>query len=768
MSVKSALIAGLLIMGIASNASNAAQSDLTIPKTEASIKLDGKLDEAFWQQATKVELGVETRPSENIHAKVKTTAYIIENNHSLLVAIVADDPEPNKIQASFKDRDTIWADDLLGFKVDTFNDQRKAYNFFVNPYGIQMDSIENDVTGREDMSWNAIWYSEGKITKTGYQVEIEIPFKVLRFPDTAGKKTWGIDFVRMYPRDYQYRFAYNSVERDKSCFVCQIGKISGFENIESGNNLEVTPYVSTQRVDQRDPTINQDWQDGDFEFDGGVDLRWGVTDNSVLNATINPDFSQVESDAVQLDVNRTFALFYQEQRPFFIEGSDYFRTSFFNLLHTRNIADPDWGLKYTGKNGKHSYGVLSARDNFTTYLKPGTQSSSFNPNSNFESDAFVGRYSYDMGEKSQIGGMLTHRAGDNYENTVASIDGKYYFTDEDFIRYQVIYSDSADPEVDPTPNSEGVYEFTGQQEASKSGSGYALAYNHNGRNWSWRASRTDFQEDFRADLGFLNQVGISRDVIGLGYTWHGENGDTFNSIHLGGDVDQTKDFSGQTLEEEAEFWTHINGPYQSMIGFGSGVRDVWYSNESTGIGIDGNCPRDSGGCLFDQAYFWMSASFRPIPNLRLGANYSGGDGIDFISGILEAKRHNYGLNGNWQVTSNWSFVANYQKSKLWRDAGDIFQSDIVNINTTYQFDKQQYLRLTVRYNDVDFNQSLADVADISDSKRVGRQLLYAYKANPRTVFFFGYSDKGFDNNQLNGFERSGRSIFSKFSYVFQM
>ncbi len=755
----------LVASGLTFQNAIAAEQALTIPKTDAQISLDGELNEAFWQQATKVDLGYETRPGENIDARVKTTAYIIENSDSLLIGIIAEDPEPNKIQASLKDRDTVWADDLTGFKIDTFNDERKAYNFFVNPLGIQMDSIEDDIAGNEDSSWNAIWHSEGKITNKGYQVEIAIPFKVLRFPNTNGQKTWGIDFVRMYPRDYHYRFAYNKVERDKSCFVCQIGKISGFENIESGNNLEVTPYVSAQRVDERDPPTISEWQKGDFEFDGGVDVRWGVTDNSVLNATINPDFSQVEADAVQLDVNRTFALFFQEKRQFFLEGSDYFRTSFLNLLHTRNIANPDWGLKYTGKTGKHSYGVLAARDNSTAFLEPGPQSSGLQGFDNLESDAFAGRYTYDIGDKSQIGGMITHRAGDHYENSVVSIDGKYYFTDEDVLRYQAVYSDTLSLEEQDIldPNTGDVIDTEIIENDVGAGNGYAIAYNHNGRNWNWRASRFDFNEGFRADLGFINQTGFSRDVVGLGHTWHGENGDTFNRIHIGGDVDQTKDYLGQTIEEETEFWVNINGPYQSFIGFGSGVRDAWYSNESTGA--DGsNCLRADGGCLFDQSFYWVSANFRPMTSLQLGVNYNGGDAVDFAS-LLPADRINYSIWGNWQVNRYWYASINYNKSKLDRDDGNLFKADIVNLNSTYQFDKQQYIRLTVRYRDVDYNQA---ISTDSDSKRMARQLLYAYKINPRTVFFLGYSDGGFEDDSVNRFERTSRSIFSKFSYAFQL
>ncbi len=747
----SAIFCGLSILSFTASSS---ESDLIIPKVNEEIVLDGELNEPFWANATKVELGYETRPAENQTAKVKTTAYIVENGSSILLAFVAEDPNPEAILASLKDRDTIWADDMVGFKIDTFNDKRKAYNFFVNPLGIQMDSVEDDVTSREDISWNAIWYSEGKLTDSGYQVEIEIPFKVLRFPNTQGKKDWGIDFMRFYPRDYQYRLAYNQVDRAQSCSVCQIGSISGFENIESGNNLEVTPYASGQRSDSRDPVNAPEWQNGDFEFDGGVDVRWGVTDNSVLNATINPDFSQVESDAIQLDVNQTFALFFQERRPFFLEGADYFSSNGFNLLHTRNIADPDWGVKYTGKTDSHSYAVLAASDNSTSFLLPGAQSSNLASSENFESNAFAGRYSYDIGEKSQIGGMITHRSGDDYSNTVASVDGKYYITDEDVIRYQLIHTDTDDSD-----------ELVSTSEEYDTGFGYALSYHHNGRNWSWRASRQELDEDFRADLGFINQSGLSRDVLGAGYTWHGEEGDSFDRIHLGGDVDQTYDYTGQKLEQESEFWVNMNGPYQSWIGFGAGVRDAWFSNETVNI-PDADCARDDGGCWFDQNYFWLGANFRPINSLQLGINYNNADAVDFITGINAAKRMGYNFWGNWQVTRHWFFSASYNVTELDGDAGNLFKSDIVNLNSTYQFDKYQYLRLTVRYRDVDFNQNV--VTDRSDNKAIGRQLLYGYKVNPRTVFFLGYSDGGFEDNTVSQFERTGRSIFSKFSYAFQM
>lgn len=384
-----------IMLAISSSAVFAEKIDsLNIPEVQGDITLDGKLDEAIWKQASKVSLDYETRPGENTPAPVKTTAYIAQNGDSLLVAFVAEDPEPAKLHYSFQDRDG-WGNDQVGFKIDTFNDARKAYNFFVNPVGVQSDSIEDDVSLSEDTSWNGIWFSAAQITGTGYNVEIKIPFKVLRFPDNSDKKTWGIDFVRFYPRGYMYRLAYSPQRRDINCYVCQIKKAEGFEGIESGRNLEMTPYLVAQDSKTRNPPAEPAWQSEGVDWETGLDFRWGVTDSSVLNATINPDFSQVETDAAQLDVNSQFSLFYSEKRPFFLEGAEYFRTPF-TLLNTRTIANPDFGAKYIGKTDGHSFGVLASRDQQTSFLIPGSLSSSLArltaaDGSDLESDVFAAR-----------------------------------------------------------------------------------------------------------------------------------------------------------------------------------------------------------------------------------------------------------------------------------------------------------------------------------------------------------------------------------------
>lgn len=739
-------VSGLLVTGESVKAATADNNTLNIPKTSDAINLDGKLDEPFWQNATKVEYRYETQPAQNTKPKVKTEAYIIENGESLLVGIVAYDAEPDLIQASFKKRDQIFGEDTVGFKVDTFNDERKAYNFFVNPLGIQSDSIEDDVLLREDSSWDAIWYSAGQITDKGYVVEIELPFKVLRFPNNKGEKTWGIDFMRFYPRDVQYRLAYSPRDRNLSCVLCQISKAKGLESIASGNNLEVTPYAAAERVELRDPPQQPQWQSEGANYNAGVDLRWGVTDNSVLNATLNPDFSQVETDEAQLDVNRRFSLFYDEKRPFFLDGAEYFNTRY-NLLHTRNIADPDYGIKYTGKNSEHSYGVLVARDQTTSFILPGPQSSSVvtlrdDNLRNVESDVAAARYSMDLGENSQVGFLATNRSAEGYENTVFSIDGNYKLYDAGTLRYQVMYSDS--------DNTEEMQQDFGL-DANTSGRGYELNYSHRDNHWNWYATHSDFDDDFRTDLGYLAIVGNTKDVVGAGYRWYGDDDDFFYEYKGSVEYKERHLTSGQKYEQQREASFDIYGRFRSYFGVGGGNRDSLFEQ-----------------VWFDEDFYWFEASLRPVGSWKIGLNVNASDAIDFEH-VRLGKALSYSVYTEWQINQHWYLGADASETDF--DVNDemLFDASIINLNSSYHFNAKNYLRFIVRYRDVDFNTDLyTDPDQVSKETTISRQLLYTYKWNPRTAFYFGLSDNGFEDDTVSRFEKTGRTVFTKFSYAFQL
>lgn len=308
-----------------------------LPSITGAPALDGVLNEPQWQSAVQIELKYENNPGEGVPAPVKTVAYLYEDGESLHVAFRAYDPDPSKIRAYLRDRDSLWDDDNVAIIIDTFNDQRSGFEFFVNPLGVQADASMTDTNGwNEDSSWDAIWDSVGKIDEQGYVVEMSIPFRVLRFAQTGKPQTWNIAVWRNYPRDTFHQMANYKPDRNSECTLCLFDQINGFERIKQGQNFQVTPTLTTSRSDSKEADIN-DWDEGKVDGEAGLDLRWGVSEDIVLNATINPDFSQIEADSAQLDINNTFSLFFPERRPFFLDGANYFETQRFNLVHTLSL-----------------------------------------------------------------------------------------------------------------------------------------------------------------------------------------------------------------------------------------------------------------------------------------------------------------------------------------------------------------------------------------------------------------------------------------------
>ena len=270
--------------------------------------------------------------------------------------------------------DTFVQDDHVVFLIDTFNDERRAYQFRVNPLGVQADAING--AGGEDWSFDLIWASAGRITDEGYVVEVAIPFKQIRFPSGGRELTWSMELGRSWPRNARHRMADHPTDRDRGCGFCQFNKYVGFAGVEPGRNLELDPTVTGPAPTCARPSPTARFDSGDAEAEPGLTARWGITPNVSLGAAVNPDFSQVEADAAQLDVNERFALFFPEKRPFFLEGSEFFATPL-QAVFTRTVADPRWGLKATGKSGQNGGGLFVTPDRVNNFLIPSNQGTDF-------------------------------------------------------------------------------------------------------------------------------------------------------------------------------------------------------------------------------------------------------------------------------------------------------------------------------------------------------------------------------------------------------
>ncbi len=377
----------------------AVEPALRIPRIEERISVDGVLDEAAWGAAWSMTLDYEVDPGENTPPQAATEVFVYHDANRLYVGFRVDDPEAGAIRAHLADRDNFGPDDAVGIVLDTFNDERRNYLFMVNPMGVQFDVIE---TMDGHTPWDGIWASAAAITDDGWTAELEIPFSTLRFQRSETAQTWGFDAVRMYPRNLSHQMGSFARDRSNNCYLCQAHKIEGFAGVSPGKNLEIVPTLTASRTDTRDELPDGAMEGGDPEVELGATVRWGFTPNLTLSAALNPDFSQVEADALQLRVNRPFAIFFPELRPFFMEGADFFATTF-DAVYTRMMRDPAWGLKLTGKEGDHTVGAYVVKDDVTNLIIPGSESSAFTSLDQGNTSTVL-RYRYDVNRHFTIGG----------------------------------------------------------------------------------------------------------------------------------------------------------------------------------------------------------------------------------------------------------------------------------------------------------------------------------------------------------------------------
>ena len=711
-------------------------SNYNIPRVDTKPRIDGQIDQGEWSQAKRIPVNIETNPNDNVPAEVEAQALLMEDGEVLYVAFIALDPDPDQIRAFYRDRDSMWNDDWVSIVLDTFNDERRAFEFFANPYGVQADAIQDDVNGDEDESWNAIWNSAGQINEDGYVVEMAIPMKQLRFTPSETNQTWGIDLVRFYPRDRGTRIANNPRDRNISCYICQISKADGFANLTQSRNLEIIPTITSTAVENRNPAM-AGWDSESTDAEGSLDVRWGISQDLYLNATLNPDFSQVEADSAQLDINNTFSLFFPERRTFFLDGADYFDT-FERLVHTRNISDPDYGLKLTGKSGDHTYALLTANDVNTSFLIPRSLGSRVASLGEAESKVAIGRYRFDIFENSTIGALITDRRADGYNNTVSSVDAVLRPTDQDSISIQTMHSSSDYP---------ALIQSQYGQAASLSDRSQRLEYRHNDRRWDWRLGYTDMGDDFRADLGFVNRVDFKFVVATVGHTWRGESDDFFNLIRIALDYDRTQDQSGLQLEEEFEVFLNMNGPKQSFVsGLFGGSETYW------------------NGKYFDEQFNQLRVGFTPRANLRLSALIRVEDIVDFANTRLgRSKRFGPSINYRWGKHLELNLDHTLQQFDV--DGSRLFTANLTDLKTTYQFSARSFLRFTLQYTDNKRNQGLYVRSVQARTKQLTTQLLYSYRFSAATRFFIGYSDAGFQNDTYDAIEKTNRTVFAKFSYA---
>ena len=705
-----------------------------IPRVETRIDVDGVLDEPVWKRAWVMTLDYEVQPGENTPAPVRTEVFVMHDESRLYVGFRAYDPDPSAVRAHLADRDQAWTDDWVGVVLDTFNDERRDYLFAVNPLGVQMDVIEVESSG--GTPWDGIWKSAGTITDWGWSAEIEIPFSTLRFQRSSGPQIWGFDAIRGYPRNVSHQMGAFARDRSNNCYLCQAHKVEGFADVSPGRNIELVPTLTASRTDLREDFPNGPVVNGDPEVELGLTARWGVTPNLTLSGTINPDFSQVEADALQLRVNRPFAIFFPELRPFFMEGADFFDTSM-NIVYTRMMRDPAWGLKLTGKEGAHTMGAYVVEDDVTNLIIPGSEASSFTVLDQ-SNRATVLRYKFDIDNRFTIGGLMTNREGKDYLNRVGGVDGDFRITPKDRLFVQLLSSSTRYPS--------DVVEGFDQPEGDFDDWAAEVVYLHDTRTWEWWAAWSDIGTDFRADLGFLPQVGYEHHEVGLGYTWNARDGSWYSRLNLKAKVADTKDQSGFLLFHEDVVQFTVEGPMQSH----SVVRP---SRAREGF----------NGELFDFNRLRLHFCAKPNGHSHAWLNLHGGGQVDYAN-----TRPGDFLNINagfwYRFGRHFRIEPIFTRERMDVDEGWLYTSTIGQLAASWQFNPRSFVRMILQHVDNEFNPTLYSDGRGPEYQNLFSQLLFSYKLNPRTVLFVGYSDTSFATQDY-GLTQVDRTIFAKIGYA---
>ena len=809
-------------------------SPVRIPKFDQVPVIDGKLDDDIWKRAAVLSNFYQTRPGDNIAPSQPTDVLVGYDAKFLYVAFRAKD-EPGKVRATVPKRDQIWEDDYVGMLLDTFNDQRKAYALFFNPLGVQADGIQTE-GGGEDYSPDIVMESKGVVTDEGFTVEIAIPFKSLRYE--AGKdKLWGAHFFRRIKRFNNEQDSWMPISRDKSGFIAQAGKLTGLEGIAAERNLELIPSFTVSQTSKRYKTLARAFlqthpgvQDPGrmvnkpVELDPGLTAKLGITPTVTLDLALNPDFAQVEADQLVVTANQRFPIFFEEKRPFFLEGIDVFRTQI-AAVHTRAIVDPDYAVKLTGKQGRNTFGLLLASDNapgnFTEeerHLKREELDDLRRPqlfdeseaafvarlaragrvedrfNQFLDKNAFIGilRLKRDVGKENSIGLLATTYNFIERHNHVGGFDGRFRLDPQTVFSFQVL----------GTHSRRFFYDPEGDASSYRTGNGFVYAYNldKSGRRFGYFVSGVGRTRDYRADVGFTRRTNTNNHSAFVRYGPEADPKAFLTSWRLSNYSDISFDWQGriQGWGDEGQF--QMNFKRQTFLS----------------VGYFGNYTR-----LFEEEFgrvrlpAQVDAAGHEITPARAGAFFgpdsersSYGKNVFAYGGSTPAKQlsffyffgYRYGeldldfgagpryprvspaaladpaapldpgpgnflyTNGNltYRPTGALNMTLSFSKNKLTRqDTGLVaFDSNIYSLRTTYQFTRFAFLRGRLDYDTL--------------GSRVRGQFLFGWTPNPGTAFYAGYNDdlnrNGFNQftGQLEpGFRRNGRTLFIKMSYLFR-
>ncbi len=708
-----------------------------------SIKIDGELDESVWKLPAIDKEFRTIFPNYGDRLTQETRVWAAYDKRNLYFAFKCFDTEPQKIKTSIAQRDNISRDDQVGILLDASGNKQTSYEFYINPNGIQGDAVNSAVSvDGPDKSPDFVWESAGKITAEGYQVEVRIPLESIRYQAGKGKVVkMGVVFVRQISR-LGTKGAWPEIRPGQTTFNFMATLV--YKGLKGALKLEVLPNFTYSRNENRQETNT--WAK-ETDTNIGMALKYGITSSITAEATVNPDFSQVESDAFQVEVNQRYPLFYSEKRPFFMESKEVLDFSVVKWgmmpapIHTRLIVDPGWAVKFSGSSGRMNFALLAANDR-----SPGRAwQEGMNPSEGKSALFGIVRAKYNIGSDNSIGILYSGRHFAGQSNDVAGADLKYRLSKHIRASFSYLYSATREAEGDPL----------------KKGNGWNAMLQYNTPTFFSLAAYERYDTDFFMATAFLNRVGISRAIIGAG--------PIFN------------------MKIKKLPWLKGITPYVYYVGLhdlGTKMDDIaWIFGLTLSFAPLGDINLEYyiedeawAGTLFHKNYLFAQGQIQLFKWLHLNGNLITGDAIyydpqnPFLGSSLT-----FGIGATVEPGIKLNIGFDYLYTDLRQNQsstvplmgsavseGKVYTVNIYNFRTTYQFNKYFFIRGILRYN--------------SFQEKLLADFLASFTFIPGTVVHLGYGslhlrNRWIDNQWVPGqgdLLQMRRGLFFKASYLWRI
>ena len=718
-------------------------------RLEGKLEIDGALDEPAWARATPIRDFQLILQREGETPSESTEVRLLFDAERIYVGIVCANHGPGAIRASLTPRDRITDGDHIAIHFDTYRDMRRAYVFGINPYGVQLDGI---LDGDEpDFSWDAVWSGAARRGPEGWSAELAIPLHAIRFaPRSDG--VWGLWIRREITKNDEVCSWPLWRQAEQGDIMLQAGDLGGLAGLDAGGGLDVEPYVSSVHQNRTYYGIEHStyappqvfsFTERFHEDHAGLDLRYPFTSTLVANATLNPDYSQIEADAIQIDVNQRYPLFYPEKRPFFLEGAELFSTPL-DLVYTRRIADPSIGGKLTGKQGRWSVGAIAVKDD------GGASASGVGAGGGdlvHEGSFVITRLAYDAGRSSRLGFLATAHSSDERDqffaydptngltvaqrgNVVLAGDSKVRLAQSLFFTGQAAWSWSS------TDSSAGffseVLERTRATDVAYSGT---LRWADGIRDAS--IYQTYLGPDFRDETGFIRRVDMRETGANTSFYVRPESR-WLHSIEPILNGYAIHDHTGD-LEE---WWVSpmVDWKFQKQ----THVHTMWTRSREWWLDRP-----------FDLATYILNLDNSLWRPLELSFEMTVGDGI-YYAPTAGASYRGWSESYLWEATARPSprltseLSAERRRFSVARGGDEVFDIWALGAKTTFLFTRNFYARVYPQYD--------------TEARHLDADALLAYVLHPGSVLYLGWSG---DYERFEGRQRPmSRTFFLKASHRF--